>query len=154
MTRRADEIIGAAFDGRDGSRRALDAALVKAASQELPVVIVAVASTALDLSAPSLTGIVPPDDEATHEIRGGAVPPALRPILNEGRSRADAFGVRAKVVFGVGDPATEIVRLAQQHGVTELFIGAHHRRLLDTVTGGDTVRTVTHRAGCDVVVID
>lgn len=139
-----------AYDGSEGSTRALERAVSDARAEETQLVVICVAGTLLAGTAGptgSIATFVP--DLPTRELTAGGVPPELEPIIADAKRRAP----EAEVVWGIGDAAMTIVHLAEQHDVSRLYLGPHHHRWFDALTGGDTVRAVQHRAQFDVVVV-
>jgi nucleotide-binding universal stress UspA family protein len=142
--------IAVAYDGSEGSTRALERARSDARAEEAQLVVIAVAGTALvGTAGPTGSIAMFAPDLAAQELRAGAVPAELEPVLEEAKRRAP----EAEVVWAAGDPAMTIVHLAEHHGASRLYVGPHHHRWFDVLTGGDTVKAIRHRAQFDVVVV-
>src|SRR5579884_2780179 len=136
----------AAFDGSEGATRALERAAADARAAEEPLVVIIVSDAALVGVLPSLGSQA---TWATPDV--SAEPPVPEGILAEARRLAPD----ADIVHAAGEPAMTIVDLAQSRGASKLYVGAHHHRWYDALTGGDTVKAMEHRAGrLELVVVE
>ena len=79
-------------------------------------------------------------------------PAELQPILVAARERLTAAGVDGDAVWGIGDPASEIVRVAEETKAERIVVGHHHHSALGKFFGADTDARIRSAAGCDVVV--
>jgi manganese transport protein len=87
------------------------------------------------------------------------------PGTNDRESRADRTrmeklithlreeNLRAKGVLGYGDPAEELVRIANEQRLDLLVLGTHGHRFLADLALGQTVSPVLHRLSIPVLVV-
>src|SRR4051794_6372778 len=144
VTERGTIVVG--YDGREPSEHALAAAIEDAAASGRRVVAVAVRELVVEPGVLPVEGWVyvppiPPDG-----------PVELRPLLELARERMDAAGVEGEAVWGLGDPAVEILRVARENAATRIFVGHHHHSRLDRLLHGDTTESIRELADCEVVV--
>lgn len=85
-----------------------------------------------------LSGVIEPDRDA------------LKRVLQRVAS-ADPT-VRCTHELAFGDPATEIVRVAEQEGVDMIVIGSHGRTGLPRMLMGSVAEKVLRRARCPIVI--
>jgi nucleotide-binding universal stress UspA family protein len=136
------------YDGTDESVRALDLALEESALRFTPVVVVVVAAERYDWVDPYEPGmaIVPiapiPEDG----------PLEVQPLLREARRRLDEAGADGDVEWGLGDPVSEIVRVADERHASAIVVGTHHHSALGRLFGADTAAAISREAHCDVIV--
>jgi manganese transport protein len=64
-----------------------------------------------------------------------------------------ADGLDARGVLGYGDPALELVRIAEKEGLDLLVVGTHGHRFLADLALGQTVAPVLHRLTIPVLVV-
>jgi nucleotide-binding universal stress UspA family protein len=62
-------------------------------------------------------------------------------------------GVEIEEVIAHGDPAAEIVRVAEERGVDLIVISSHGRTGLGRIIFGSTAEAVVRHAGCPVLVV-
>ena len=62
-------------------------------------------------------------------------------------------GATVKTLLRIGVPWRQIVRTAEDLGVTLIVIGSHAKRTLEDVLLGGTVDNVTKRATCPVLIV-
>jgi manganese transport protein len=62
-------------------------------------------------------------------------------------------GLRAHGVLGYGQPAEELVRIANEHHLDLLVLGTHGHRFLADLALGQTVSPVLHRLSIPVLVV-
>jgi len=73
--------------------------------------------------------------------------------LQEIAEELRASGVAVEIALPNGDPARELVRFAETHGVDMLVMGSHGHRLLGDLLLGETVDPVRHQVGIPVLVV-
>jgi len=88
----------------------------------------------------------------------GAVPPEPAPDKAALRKRLIAMvpenpASEVLAVVAEGDPATEILRAAQQHKSDLIVLGTHGRTGLGRVLMGSVAETVTRKATCPVLTL-
>ncbi len=64
-----------------------------------------------------------------------------------------SLGVPVEIDLEGGDPATELVKFVETHGVDMLVMGSHGHRLLGDILWGETVDPVRHDVGIPVLVV-
>jgi nucleotide-binding universal stress UspA family protein len=70
------------------------------------------------------------------------------------RDEAQSVAARpVSVLEAHGEPAQEILRLAQVHGADAIVVGTHGRRGLERMVLGSVAEQVTRQARCAVVVV-
>jgi len=62
-------------------------------------------------------------------------------------------GVAVEIALGHGDPAKELSRFTDSHGVDLLVMGSHGHRLIGDLLWGETVDPVRHKVGIPVLVV-
>ena len=65
----------------------------------------------------------------------------------------ECAGLEIEEVIAHGDPATEIVRAASEHGVDLIVISSHGRTGLGRILFGSTAEAVVRHAPCPVLVV-
>lgn len=138
------------YDGRDESERALDYALEEAAVRKASVVVVVVAAIPYDVvdpygpGMPAMAGPIAPIPEEG--------PLEVQPFLKHARERFDQAGIAGEAVWGLGDPVSEIIRVADEHGAGAIVVGTHHHSAFGRLLGMDTAGDLIRRSHCDVLV--
>jgi nucleotide-binding universal stress UspA family protein len=137
------------YDGREPSERALSRAIDEAKTSGSPVRVLVVVGMPVAYADPYDPGAIgmgylPPIPE------GG--PSEAQPLLREARRRLDDEGVSGEVNWSMGDPASELLREAQEHDARAIVIGAHHHSALARLFGADTAADVISDATCEVLV--
>lgn len=74
-------------------------------------------------------------------------------VLEKGAATLEAQGFRARLIFREGDPATEILELAQEEGVGLIVVGSHGRHGVRRFLLGSVSSRVISHAPCSVLVI-
>jgi nucleotide-binding universal stress UspA family protein len=74
-------------------------------------------------------------------------------ILEKGAEAIAAQGYQVRQVFREGDPATEILELAQSEGVGLIVVGSHGRTGMRRFLLGSVSDKITTHAPCSVLVI-
>jgi nucleotide-binding universal stress UspA family protein len=130
-------------DGSDGSARALDWAISRAAELRADVVAV----YGLRPVVPELSAGIPAFDPS-------ALSDSVRAQLeNEWSAPLEASGVPYRTELVQAEPVTAILEVADRHGADMIVLGAHgHGGLVDRLLGGVTYK-VAHRAKQPVVIV-
>ena len=137
------------YDGRDESERALTLGISEARERGVAVVVLVVGSIPYEVVDPYDAGglgmaVLPP------------IPPEgpleIQPILNEARRQLDESGVDGTVDWSLGDPASEILRVAEERQASAIVVGTHHHSALGRFLGTDTAAELIRDAHCDVIV--
>jgi nucleotide-binding universal stress UspA family protein len=136
------------YDGRVESERALEYAISEAPEgAEIVVVVVAgLPYEPMDPYEPWAPGVglippIPPEG-----------PVEIQPIIAEARRRLEAAGIEAAVDWGLGDAATEILRVAEERHANAIVVGTHHHSALGRFFGTDVAADIVKEAKCDVLV--
>jgi nucleotide-binding universal stress UspA family protein len=79
-------------------------------------------------------------------------PLEIRPIVLAARRKLAAARVDGTVEWAIGDPASEIIRTADEQGASAIVVGTHHHSALARMLGADIAATVVRHAHRDVVV--
>jgi nucleotide-binding universal stress UspA family protein len=127
-----------AYDASEPSRRALDRV-----STLMPNASVAVVSVAAPVyRAPNVAKFADKDEEER-----------LRSALTEATTLLAESGIDARSAAPVGDPAAEIVRIAEESGADLIVLGARGLNPVKRLVLGSVSTQVLHRAPCDVLVV-
>jgi nucleotide-binding universal stress UspA family protein len=127
-----------AYDGSEPSRRALDRV-----GTFMPNASVAVVSVAEPVYRnPTLPKFA---DDAEEERQQSA--------LAEAKALLAENGIEARGAAPVGDPAAEIVRVADESGADLVVLGARGLNPLERLVLGSVSTKVLHEAPCDVLVV-
>jgi len=78
---------------------------------------------------------------------------ADRAYLEEVRARFEAMGIPAEAELLRGEPADEIVRLAEDRGADLIAMSTHGHRFLADLILGSTARKVRHTAAIPVLLL-
>jgi nucleotide-binding universal stress UspA family protein len=138
------------YDGREESERALEYALEEAASREVPVVVIVVAAMPyeyVDPYGPGVPGMIGPMTPIPQEG-----PLEVQPLLDHARRRIEETGSSGEAVWGLGDPVTEILRVADERKAAAIVVGTHHHSALGRFFGTDTAADLVRESHCDVLV--
>ena len=76
-----------------------------------------------------------------------------RSYLEQVRSRLAADGFEAEAVLLNGEPATEIIRLAEERGADLIAMSTHGHRFLADLILGSTARKVRHTVDIPVLLL-
>lgn len=74
-------------------------------------------------------------------------------ILEKGGALLEAQGLKPRLIYREGDPATEILELAQSEGVGLIAVGSHGRTGVQRFLLGSVSSKITSHAPCSVLVI-
>lgn len=137
------------YDGRDESEIALDVAIREARTRLAGLVVIVVGSLPLAVG----------DPLDPYSIGAGGYlemtpdgPLEIRPIVLAARRKLAAARVDGTVEWAIGDPASEIIRTADEQGASAIVVGTHHHSALARMLGADIAATVVRHAHRDVVV--
>jgi nucleotide-binding universal stress UspA family protein len=137
------------YDGRPESERALEHALAEAPKRNADLVVVVVAGIPYETTDPYQLGSV---DFGLSPPIPPEGPVEVQPILAEARRRLDDAGAAGTVEWALGDPVTEILRVATERDASAIVVGEHHHSRLGQLLGADTANELVRRATCDVLV--
>jgi nucleotide-binding universal stress UspA family protein len=136
-----------AVDGSAHARRAIDAV-----ARLAPQITGGVRVWLLNVGAPMVYyGELPPFDlepveRAQREQQQGLLADAL--------ADARAGGLAdASTLSAVGEPASEIVRVAAEHGVDQIVMGTHGRGAIGSLLIGSVAQRVLHQARVPVLLV-
>jgi nucleotide-binding universal stress UspA family protein len=135
--------IAVGFDGSKTAGKAVEMAVEVARRFDAKVVLL---SAVRDSTATSAGQAVD-----TVELDWASEPSAsVRQVLENTEARLRASGLDCRTLVDEGDPGDVLVRLAQECGADLLVVGSKgmQRRVL-----GSVPNTVTHKAGCAVLVV-
>ena len=137
------------YDGREESERAFDEAVREAERRGTTLAVVVVAPIPVGPADPfdpayMGVGVIQPIPDAG--------PVEIQPILEEARRRLESSPVEGTVEWSLGDPAIEILRVAQERRAAAIVVGTHHHSALGRLFGTDTAANITRSADCDVLV--
>jgi nucleotide-binding universal stress UspA family protein len=137
------------YDGREESEKALDEAFREASQRAVDVVVLVVGSVPVEVFdplAPAMYDVgamtpIPPEG-----------PIELQPLLGEARRRLEAAGTGGNVEWSLGDPARELLRVAEERDASAIVVGTHHHSALGRFFGTDVAERVEREARCEVLV--
>jgi nucleotide-binding universal stress UspA family protein len=138
------------YDGREESERALEYALEEAASREVSAIVLVVAAMPyeyVDPYGPGVPGMAAPMTPIPEEG-----PVEVQPLLEHARQRLAETGCPGEAVWGLGDPVSEILRIADERKAGAIVVGTHHHSALGRLLGTDTAADLMRESHCDVLV--
>jgi nucleotide-binding universal stress UspA family protein len=120
-----------AYDDTDVSNRALERAAELAKLYEAKLVVTSVT--------PVVVG----------------TPPGMEPgpELQEADSRLRALGIEAELVEAIGEIASAVVEVAEQHDAGLIIIGTREPSQVERLLGHSISETVQRMAHCDVLIV-
>jgi nucleotide-binding universal stress UspA family protein len=138
------------YDGREESEVALDRALAEARRRGMRLVVLVVMGLPVDVVDPATPagigiGVFP---EMTPDG-----PRDVQPIMAAARRKLASSGIEGHVEWTFGDPASEIVRVADELDAAAIVVGTHHHSALGRLLGTDIAASVVGQAHRDVVVV-
>lgn len=105
-----------------------------------------------------VTSVAPvlPSGAATHGL--GPTDPSDPPEMHEqqlehARSFLAVKRVEAQFELTLGDPADEIVRVAEKHDADLIVVGTREPGFLDRLLSGSVSQAVSRHAHCDVLIV-
>jgi nucleotide-binding universal stress UspA family protein len=130
-----------AYDGSEGSERALDFALDLARRYDASLHILLVTQP------PEFVGdlVIPALVEATEQHQENL----LRPL----RQRLESESVRATLATEIGQPAEQIVRYAEKHAIDHVVVGHRGHSMFDRWLIGSVARRVISHSRSTVTVV-
>jgi nucleotide-binding universal stress UspA family protein len=130
-----------AYDGTEPSQRALEGAAELAAAFGAKVIVTSVAS----MLAPAAHGIGPIDPVDPPELH--------RKELEQAAAFLAERGIEGEYELAMGDPASEIVELAERRGADLIVVGTREPGLLSRLLGLSVSGSVQRKAHCDVLIV-
>jgi nucleotide-binding universal stress UspA family protein len=137
------------YDGRDESEIALDVAIREARTRQVDLVVIVVGSLPVAVGDPLDPYSI---DAGVYLEMTPDGPLEIRPIVLAAQRRLAAAHVDGTVEWAIGDPAVEIVQVADEQGASAIVVGTHHHSALARFLGADVAATVVRHAHRDVVV--
>jgi nucleotide-binding universal stress UspA family protein len=139
------------YDGREESEIAFAEAISEARARGVGLVVLVVAGLPPEVVDPVQPGGMGMGLGAFPEMTADG-PVEIQPIMVRAREKLAASGVEGRVEWSIGDPAGEIMRIADEIDACAIVIGTHHHSALERFLGGDITKSVTRHAHRDVVV--
>ena len=100
-------------------------------------------------------GLMPYLADGAQEL--GAAPRADEALWQEHRERVRVFfaadGIPVEFADVIGQPADELVALAEQHDADLIVVGTREPGFLERLLGGSVSQDVARRARCDVLIV-
>jgi nucleotide-binding universal stress UspA family protein len=149
MAASAPVLVG--YDGREESEIAFDQAVSEARTRGVPLVALVVAGLPPEVIDPVQPGGIGVGLAAYPEMTPDG-PIEIQPIMARAKEKLAASGVDGRVEWSIGDPAAEIIRVADEVDACAIVIGTHHHTALERFFGGDITKSVVRHAHRDVVV--
>jgi nucleotide-binding universal stress UspA family protein len=142
--------IVAGYDGTRSAERALERASELARAFGASVVVVSVAMPE-PIPAIGAFGLLPYDSSTEMGLRTDET---LRERHREHVHELFAgAGVPVEFVAATGQPADEIVDLADRHGADLIVVGTREPGFVERLLGGSVSQGVARRAHCDVLIV-
>jgi nucleotide-binding universal stress UspA family protein len=127
------------YDETEPAKRALEGAAELASAFGAKVIVTSIARKVVG------KGIGPVDP---------ADPPELhREELRHAAAYLAERGLEGEYAVGLGDPASEIVELAERRGADLIVVGTHEPSLLARLVGLSVSGAVQRKAHCDVLIV-
>ena len=131
------------YDETEAAKRALARAAELATAFNAKVIVTSVAQVLVGAAAARGIGPLDPVD-----------PPELhREELKDAAAFLGERGIDAEYSVGLGDPATEILKLAESRGADLIVVGTREARLLERLIDPSVSGSVQRRAHCDVLIV-
>ncbi len=131
------------YDETEPAKRALARAAELAVAFDAKVIVTSVAQLLVGASAAHGLGPIDPID-----------PPELhREELSHAAAYLSEQGVEAELALSLGDPATEILELAESRGADLIVVGTREAGLLDRLIAPSVSGAVQRRSHCDVLIV-
>lgn len=131
------------YDETEAAKRALARAAELATAFDAKVIVTSVAQVLVGAAAARGIGPLDPVD-----------PPELhREELRDAAAFLGERGIDAEYSVGLGDPATEILELAESRGADLIVVGTREARLLERLIDPSVSGAVQRRAHCDVLIV-
>jgi nucleotide-binding universal stress UspA family protein len=131
-----------AYDDTEPSRRALERAATLAEAFGSRVLITSIAP--LHYSTPRLT--------LTVKERGEGLA-AREEDVRQAQAILEERGIASESLTAMGDPATAIARLAEQHDADLVVVGSRELGALQRLLGQSVSKAVSRRVRCDLLIV-
>jgi len=138
------------YDGSPPSEKALERSFAEAEARSTSLVIVVVAG----IQYGSIDPLDPMSGVAMIPPIPAEGPVEIQPIMELARQKLADSGVDGKVEWSLGDPATEIVRVAREANAKTIVVGNHHHSALGRFFGTDTAAELERHTEFEVLVAD
>ena len=129
------------YDDTEPSRRALERAATLAKTFGSKLIVTSVAPVVTP-AAPRSIGADPTDTARDHAAE-----------LAAARAYLDGEGLQGEYVEAVGHPADSIVAAARERDADLIVVGTREGGFLQRLFGESVSDAVSHRAGCDVLIV-
>ena len=139
------------YDGREESEIALAEAMSEARTRGVSLVVLVVAGLPPEVVDPVQPGGLGIGLTAFPEMTPDG-PVDIQPIMERARQKLAASGIDGHVEWSIGDPAFEILRVADEVDACAIVVGTHHHSALERFFGGDIAKSVERHTHRDVVV--
>jgi nucleotide-binding universal stress UspA family protein len=139
------------YDGRAETEVAFAEAVAEARARSTGLVVLVVAGLPPGIVDPVQPGGMGMGLAAFPEMTADG-PVEIQPIMARAREKLAASGLEGRVDWSIGDPAAEILRVADEIDASAIVIGTHHHSALERLFGGDVTGSVVRHAHRDVVV--
>ncbi len=136
------------YDASPPSEKALDRGIAEAKERGTSLVIVVVAG----IQYGSIDPLDPMSGVAAIPPIPAEGPVEIQPILDLARQKLADAGVDGRVEWSLGDPPTEIVRVAREANAKTIVVGNHHHSALGRFFGTDTAAELERHAEFEVLV--
>lgn len=131
------------YDETEAAKRALARAAELATAFNAKVIVTSVAQVLIGAAAARGIGPLDPVD-----------PPELhREELKHAAAFLSERDIDAEYSVALGDPATEILKLAESRGADLIIVGTREARLLERLIDPSVSGSVQRRAHCDVLIV-
>ena len=131
------------YDETEAAKRALARAAELATAFDAKVIVTSVAQVLVGAAAARGIGPLDPVD-----------PPELhREELKHAAAFLSERDIDAEYSVALGDPATEILKLAESRGADLIVVGTREARLLERLIDPSVSGSVQRRAHCDVLIV-
>ena len=131
------------YDETEAAKRALARAAELATAFDAKVIVTSVAQVLVGAAAARGIGPLDPVD-----------PPELhREELKHAAAFLGERDIDAEYSVALGDPATEILKLAESRGADLIIVGTREARLLERLIDPSVSGSVQRRAHCDVLIV-
>ena len=131
------------YDDTESAKRALARAAELATAFNAKVIVTSVAQVLVGAAAARGIGPLDPVD-----------PPELhREELKHAAAFLGERDIDAEYSVALGDPATEILELAESRGADLIVVGTREARLLERLIDPSVSGSVQRRAHCDVLIV-
>ena len=136
-----------ALDGSDGSKRALEAAVTHAKLTSSDLVLAYV----IDWSPYSFH--TPEELEERHQRRESEIQRANDSVLSPEIAALEAQGLKVETVVHHGKIAETLLDLADQHGITQIYIGRRGESRVHTMIFGSVSAALVQTSPVPVTVV-